>query len=242
MISESGKLIWERDFIGTYDHPQLKIIDGQIFLRLTDKDLHTDHILYSLDPKTGDTLWTFNKDLQYGELHYTIQGEHIFLVTSKKFLFSLDRRTGQVAWYSHLAAEPIYLLENQSVLLVVTEDGHFSAHDENTGIEVWNTAVDIHRLLFMDEDEANQYFRIDSGKLLIAGDTPWIKTFDIKTGKQTKIWNHNNRYQWLPGADYGLGLFDGQFLYITIAYGRFFEVGSGFHRIIKVNPETLLQE
>jgi outer membrane protein assembly factor BamB len=239
--SESGNLVWEREFTGTYDYPDLKIIDGQLFFRLVDKDRHTDDILYSVDPKTGALLWTFNNDLRYGKIRYTIQGEHIFIVTSNKLLFSLDRRTGQVAWTSNLEAAPIYLLENQSILLVASEGGQISAFDENTGAKLWGYASNISRSLFIDEEDAGFLFQINSGKLLIADDTAWIQTLDIKTGKQTSGWNHNGRYQWLFKANYGLGPSDGQFLFITGDDGRFSGAGTGFERIFKINLDKLIQ-
>lgn len=243
--SESGKLIWEKKLLGIYDYPQFEVVGGQILLRLDwitpDQD-HREYYLNSFDAKTGDLLWVFNQEKIYGEIHYEIEGDQIFIVTRTKHLFSLDVHSGRVNWSSDLKDAPICLLEDKNILVVPLINNRMSAYDAISGKELWNAVPDVFLdyPLFCESSPTEYSYGIDSGKLLIAGDKPWIKIFDISTGKQINVWKHNDRYQWLPQAHYRLGLNDGQSIYIMGYDGRFF-VGSGPHRIFKVNADILIK-
>jgi outer membrane protein assembly factor BamB len=139
---KSGTLLWRKE-IPRLGGAAAYLAQGKLFAK-------TPHALYALEPKTGNTIWSFCPYGESGETIYsdpTVYHGRLFIGDRSGFLHCLDSRTGQTLWKVRTNTAKNCDLNSTPVvvgrLVIVTTNANIAAaYDIKTGDRVWRQALD----------------------------------------------------------------------------------------------------
>ena len=139
---KSGALLWRKE-IPRLGGAAVYLAKGKLFAK-------TPHTLYALEPKTGNTVWSFCPYGESGETIYsepTVDHGRLFIGDRSGFLHCLDSRTGQTLWKVRTNTAKNCDLNSTPVvvgrLVIVTTNANMAgAYDVKTGSRVWRRALD----------------------------------------------------------------------------------------------------
>ena len=118
------------------------------------------NVVQALDAARGEILWEYRRRLPEGYeggfnqmRNLAIAGDKIFLATKDAFMVALDARTGEVVWETEIADYRKGYFNNSGPMVVdgkvvngingcgrfVPESCFITAHDADTGEELWRT-------------------------------------------------------------------------------------------------------
>jgi outer membrane protein assembly factor BamB len=139
---KSGTLLWRKE-IPRLGGAAVYLAEGKLFAK-------TPHTLYALEPKAGNTVWSFCPYGESGESiysHPTVYRGKLFIGDRSGFLHCLDSRTGQTLWRVRtntakncdLNSTPLVV---GRLVIVTTNANMAAAYDVKTGNRVWRRAMD----------------------------------------------------------------------------------------------------
>lgn len=171
---KTGKLLWRKE-ISKLAGPAVYLADGKLFAK-------TAQTLYALEPKTGETIWSFCPYGESGESIYsdpTVYGRRLFIGDRSGFLHCLDSRTGKTLWRERtntakncdVNSTPIVV---DGLVVVATNANLAVAYDVKTGSRAWLRPLDgpstfgplLFRGMLVAITHSLYFLKPDSGKLI----------------------------------------------------------------------------
>ena len=139
---KSGTLLWRKE-IPRLGGDAVYLAEGKLFAK-------SPHTLYALEPKTGNTIWSFCPYGDSGESIYsdpTVYGGRLFIGDRSGFLHCLNSRTGQTLWKQRtntakncdVNSTPIVV---GRLVIVATNANMAAAYEVKTGTRMWGRALD----------------------------------------------------------------------------------------------------
>jgi hypothetical protein len=138
----SGRLLWRKE-IPKLGGSSVHLAQGTLFAK-------TAHTLFALEPKTGNTIWSFCPYGESGESIYsdpTVYRGRLFIGDRSGFLHCLDSRTGRSLWRKRTNAAKNCDVNSTPIVvgglvIVATNANMAAAYDVKTGSRVWRRALD----------------------------------------------------------------------------------------------------
>jgi PQQ-like domain len=139
---QTGKLCWRKEIP--------KLAGSAVYLAREKLFAKSAHTLYSLDPRTGATIWTFCPYGDSGEWIYsspTILRDSVFIGDRRGYLHCLDLRSGRARWAQRtnkarnddVNTTPIV---SNGFVIVGTNAKRAVAYEPETGKCAWTCALD----------------------------------------------------------------------------------------------------
>jgi alcohol dehydrogenase (cytochrome c) len=152
------ELAWAWAMEPGVSQPTPMVYDGIMFLA------NANDVVQAFDAASGDLIWEYRRELPEGAGRglagavrgLALYGDKVFLAASDANQVALDARTGQVVWDVDVADHELGYNYNSPPIVVdgklvtgmmgcynYTEDGgcYFTAHDAETGEELWRRHV-----------------------------------------------------------------------------------------------------